>query len=141
MASSGGRGSHPGEDARGRGEDEREGTEDADEVELNAGLAGEEYQADEARAKEEESISEEKKCGPEEDQAEGGESEEDGEDDVVLRDYWERRGHLLIRHHVSQRTHLFDPQDVVYGFPEGGLELGPCQEVGDHDPWRICGCD
>ena len=55
---------------------------------------------------------------------EQGESEDDGENDAELRDYWERQGNLLIRHHVSQRTHLFDPQDMVNGFRVEEWNLG-----------------
>ena len=55
-----------------------------------------------------------------------GEESEGGEDDesVEPRDYWERQGNLLIRRHVSQRTHLFDPQDMVMGFPMRDWQLG-----------------
>lgn len=100
----------------------RGGTEDADEADEHEGLAGNEvsddveYQTDgeiEDDAKEDAPAQSGQEDGDPD--GEGGESEW-SEDDYVVKDYWERQGNLLIRHHVAQRNRLFDPQDMVNGF-------------------------
>ena len=80
--------------------------------------------------------------------AEGEESEgEDDDDSFEPQDYWERTGDQLIRHHVTRRNRLFDPQDMVNGIARDEWQLGHTRRTeiltpgGSraviHDEWRV----
>ena len=79
---------------------------------------------------------------------EGEESEEEDDDDSFEpQDYWERTGDQLIRHHVTRRNQLFDPQDMVNGIARDEWQLGHTRRTeiltpgGSraviHDEWRV----
>lgn len=102
----------------------REATEDADEAVENEGLVDEEYNAEGERSEKEEGMGE---AGGESETKES-KSDDDSyrteDDDYAPRDYWERQGNLLIRHHLTPRNLLFDPQDMVNGRRTEDWSLG-----------------